>query len=288
MELIKKTIDGKKHYKMERYDNVSELATVTRNREVRDIWREKRAEMNFEKKHHFYNVSSYEEAYRYLGEGWEAPTSKMTAVIEKIAKQGTHCKTKTYNDIIGFQPNVPLAILNVPTSMINSKKISLKNKVIHIVYDAGISCGVDCEDAFKAGLNLFETVLNLEMSGYRVELDALDATCVGRVYSFLCVNIKKANQPMNIKKMMFPICNPAFPRVIGFDWMDKCEFTEYSDGRGYPYYVEIESGRVKRTELSSLLGDNAYYINYKDAFNGKEYLQNLIQQGVINNKGENK
>jgi len=282
MELIKKTINGRKHYNMERYDNVSELARTTRSRTVRKVWEYERSRMNFDKRSDFYNVSSYEEAYKYLEEGWEAPTSRMTTALEKVAKLGTLSKVKTFNDIVGFQPNVPLAISNVPVSMINSKKVAVKNKVIHIVYDTGLSWRVNCESAFRAGLNLFETVLNLEMQGYRVELDALDATCVGRAYSFLCVNIKKANQPMNIKKMMFPICNPAFPRVIGFDWMDKCEFTEWSPNRGYPYYIEVESGRTKRTDLSVLLGGNTYYINYKDACNGKEYLLKLIQQGTNN------
>lgn len=281
MELIKKTIDGRKHYNMERYDNVSELARTIRSRTVREVWEYERSRMNFDKRSDFYNVSSYEEAYKYLEEGWEAPTNRMTAALEKVAKLGTLSKVKTFNDIVGFQPNVPLAISNVPVSMINSKKVTVKNKVIHIVYDTGLSWRVNCENAFRAGLNLFETVLNLEMQGYRVELDALDATCVSKAYSFLCVNIKKANQPMNIKKMMFPICNPAFPRVIGFDWMDKCDFTEYSPNRGFPYYI-VESGRAKRTDLSVLLGDNAYYINYKDACKGKGYLQDLIKQGTNN------
>lgn len=275
METIKKTI-GKNHYKMERYTTVQELASVTRNRQVRSEW-ESSHNFNFEEKSNWYGASSFEEAYTLLNDGWQAPTEKMTKAIEKVAKQGTSARTVMYNDVVGFHPNVPLSILNVPTSMVNMKKVEHKNKVIHIVYDCGLSCRVNCDDAFKAGLNLFETVLNLEMSGYRVELDALQSFCVGKEYSLFCVNVKRANQPMNIKKMMFPICNPAFARVIGFDWQDKCEFTDFAYNRGYPYYAELDYGRAKKGDMSQLLNDNAYYITYSDASNGKEHLLDMIK-----------
>lgn len=274
-QIIKKI--GKNNYRIEEFESVLELTNANKTREVNEHW-ENRSMDKSDISKSWEGVSSYDEAYELLANGWEQETKKMANLVDKITKTGMKSKTSFVNNVHGFTPNVPLSIMNVPTSMIDVQRTQIKSKVINIIYDSGASCCESTESMLKAGLNMINTIINLELSGYRVNLKVMDCYCDSESIECCLVNIKNANQSFNLKKMMFPLAHSAWLRVIGFDWEDKSPITTYKGGRGCPYYVELRNRKVDRNDFKEIFGDTTFYINYKDASEGVENLEKIIKK----------
>lgn len=265
-KIIKKQI-GKNLYKIEEFESVIELVNANTKREVNKYWEHDHLNKDDIGKG-WYGVDSYDEAYNLLLNGWEEGTKKVATLVDKITKTGTRKKINFTNNVHGFIPNVPLSIMNVPNSMIDIQTTQVKSKVLNVVYDRGASCSVSTEEILEVGLNVVNTIVNLEMSGYRVNLKIMNTYCNGDSYDILIVNVKNANQSLNLKKMIFPLANPAWLRVIGFDWQDKSPITEYKCGRGRPYYVELNDEHANIDDWKKIFGDTTHYINYKMAKEG--------------------
>lgn len=274
MKQIIKNIDGRK-YNIEEFASVLELANANKTREVTKEW--ERCKLDKNDIGSWEGVSSYDEAYDLLANGWESETKKLASLVDKITKTGTRAKTSFVNNVHGFTPNVPLAIMNVPTSMIDVQRTQIKSKVINIIYDSSASSSESSESMLKAGLNMINTIINLEMSGYRVNLKVIDCYCDRTSIDCCLVNVKNANQSLNLKKMMFPIAHSAWLRVIGFDWEDKSPIVDFKGySRGHPYYVALRNGEAKKDDFKKIFGDTTFYLNYKDAIEGTENIEKIL------------
>ncbi len=167
-----------------------------------------------------------------LANGWSENVEKLTKKMNSV-KQLADGKRNTFrNDVVGYSPIVPLAIMGVPTSMISSTQKKIKSKIIDIYYDTTVSCGNSAKQILDNGMKLMETVVNLENSGYRVRLSAMQSYSVSDSSDILIVRVKNENQPLDIKRVMFPIMHPAMFRVIGFGWYERCPTAEYRNGYG--------------------------------------------------------
>lgn len=276
MKQIKKQIE-RNLYQIEEFDSVMELVKTNKTREVKECWKGRELKPSDVHKS-WYGVDSIDEAYDLLLNGWSEGTKQVATLVDKITKTGNRAKTNFVNNVYGFVPNVPLAIMNVPTSMIDIQKTQVKSKVINIIYDSGASSSVSTESMLEAGLNLINTIVNLELSGYRVNLKVMNCYCDSGSVDVSMVNVKNANQSLNLKKMMFPIAHSAWLRVIGFDWQDKCPFTEYKSSRGRPYYVQLDDEVVGEDDFKQIFGDTTFYLNYKDAIEGTEEIEKKLQK----------
>lgn len=280
MVVIKKDV-GKRKYEIEHFDSVVELARTNKKREVQSNWKgcslkDKRFDADWT------GIESIEKAYEYLEKGWQEGTDKINSEVNKFLKTIPKVKNVIENQVYGFIPNVPLSLLNVPNSMINMKRVQWKSKVISIVYDNGASYDVSSDEIINAGKNLISVILQLEMNGYRVELKVINSFCSDGYYDICLVDIKKANQTLNLKKMMFPFAHSAWLRVLGFDWQDKCVFNRFMSARGRPYYAEMENEELAKSDMKEVLGENTVYINYKMAKRGIDYLKSLFTENKKN------
>lgn len=280
MVVIKKDV-GKRKYEIEHFDSVVELARTNKKREVQSNWKgHSLKEDGFDKD--WVGVESVQQAYDFLEKGWQEGTDKINSEVNKFLKTVPKPKNVIENQVYGFIPNVPLSLLNVPNSMINMKRVQQKSKVISIVYDNGASCLVSSDEILNAGKNLISVILHLEMNGYRVELKVINSFCRDGYYDMCLVDIKKANQTLNLKKMMFPFAHSAWLRVLGFDWQDKCVFNRFMSARGRPYYAEVKDEEKAMNDMKEILGENTVYINYKMAKRGIDYLKSLFTENKKN------
>lgn len=216
-------------------------------RNVRDTWDS-----------YWNGCASYEKTMDLLKNGY---IDKVDAVKKeiKLNNSGTSKRITFSNSIVGYAPIVPLAILGVPNSMINSVMKPIKAKVIDIYYDMTCSCGTSSKQIIDCGIKVLKSLVNLEMQGYRLNLYAVQSYTDEQGTDFLKIKIKDARQPIDLKRMSFPTMHTAFFRVVGFDWYSKCEKATYRGGYGHQLEREFDKIELKNL-VSDVFGKNAIYI----------------------------
>lgn len=169
----------------------------------------------------FTGSESYEEAYDSMLKGDEKSYKKLSKIkteTDKYYVRESKNKLKTYNHVVGYTPNVPNAIMGLPNSMINSHREPKKNKVIDVFINRSRMAGTSTSQIEYEGALILSFIDSLERDGYRVALS------VGKVSwnrdsestNGFMVPIKRATEPLNIKKVAFYLIHPSFLRRIGF------------------------------------------------------------------------
>ena len=205
----------------------------------------------------FCGVDSYEQALQFLEEGYQPTVEKLKAGI-KANLQGNGKRISFHNDIVGYAPIVPLAILGVPNSMINSRMKPINAKVIDIYYNMTAGAGTKSEDIIKAGVKLLSAIIALEQQGYRFNLYAVQNYYKTGVCYMLKVKVKDAMQPIDLKRISFPLTHTGFFRVIGFDWYSKCPEAKHIGGYGYSLDYDFDNEKMQKT-AKEIFGDNAVW-----------------------------
>lgn len=251
-----KDVNGR-HYIIETFNSSNEMIKVNNSRkqnfgEARtsdcDSWR----------------GASWNEAINMLQYGWDKPVKQIKSNIKKLEKQGTMRKITFQNDVIGFAPNVPNAILGLPQSMINSHVSYKKAKVINVMIDPGASCGVSSDRIIEYGSKVIEKLYSLEKAGFRVRIEVLYSfngkewepnTCAMKYL------LKSENQPFDLKRMAFPMAHTAMFRRIAFDWYERLPEAKELDGYGTPLKNNDDRDDIKQVLCSD---KNTYLILHGD------------------------
>ena len=231
------------------------------NQVVEDINNRSITDSSFDRNH--YSSRSFvgatrDEAMTMLREGYQ-PTVDALKSKMKFSARGVSKRTQFYNDVAGFAPVVPNAILGLPQSMVNSKTKPIKTKVIDVYYEMTASCSTSSEDIIKAGKKMLSAIVELEAQGYRFNLYVIqDYYRDGEGCDMLCVRVKTASQPFDLKRMSFPMSHTAFFRGIGFDWYARFPIGKYRSGYGKSISYE-KSQEVIQEEIKKLFGKSAVY-----------------------------
>lgn len=261
---------------VEVYDSVMDVVRDCKERKIRrsrfNDMRNKSMSKGFE------GVENYDEALQIMNDGWAEEVKGLQATVNKV-KTMTQKRIAFRNEIQGFAPIVPLAILGVPNAMINTIMKPIKSKVISVYYNMGISWGNDAEVIVKNGRKVVEAIVNLENSGYRVNLYSLQSYSDEEGSDILAVKVKSANQPLDLKRICFPIMHAAMFRVIGFDWYSKFPKGTYRIGYGKPLSIALGDEKAQGL-VKELFGKEAVYlmateIQRKDA----EYITEMLKDG---------
>ena len=251
----KKTSDGYKFH-IERFDSAIEVAKTCQTREITD---DRFNDKQHEELRSWHGVSSYEEAITLMQNGHQ-PTVDMIKEKFKITASGTSKRFTFKNNIVGFAPVVPLALKGVPNSMINMTQKSIKNKVIDVYYDITCSGSVSSNTIIENGQKVLGAIMELETQGYRFNLYAVQGYCRNNSADMMIVKVKSDTQPLDIKRISFPLCHTAFFRVIGFDWYSRVPGGTYRSGYGTTLKSDVGEDRMKKIAIE-LFGKNALYIS---------------------------
>lgn len=265
-------------FNVEEYNSAMEVVDVIKKREITEWWRsEAITEATVANRKGFYGVKTLGEAYDLLKNGWTQEVERMNAALKQVQTVDLPKRVAFRNDVVGFAPVVPLAIMNVPNSMINNATKQIKSKVVKIFYSMGDSWCTSTETFLERGKKIMEAVIMLERSGYRCELYSAQfyTDRSNNMADVLVVKVKEANQPLDIKRVMFPFTHPAMFRVIGFSWEDRCPSAKYMSGRGSPFHTV---GKHKEM-FKEAFGDEYVYIDCKIADKGVEEIKEAITGG---------
>lgn len=263
---------------IERYESAAE---VVQNCRVRNMTSESFQNMQTMKLDKFHGVSSYDKALDLMQNGYQ-PTVEKLRESTKIRVTGNGKRIQFKNDIVGSAPVVPLALKGVPNSMINMTMKPIKCKVIDVYYDMTCKWNTESKDIIKAGQKVLAAILELESQGYRFNLYGVQTYADDNSVDMLVVKLKSSNQPLDLKRISFPLTHTGFFRVIGFDWYSKVPDGKYRPGYGRAInYMSSEKDRANF--MKQLFGENALYMNAVRAIeNDQEHIKE-----VFTNAGKN-
>lgn len=206
---------------------------------------------------------SYEEARNFLEKGWNEKIDLMKQSIKKL-HTGTSEKISFKNDIVGYAPIVPNAIIGLPHSMINNVRKPKRSKVINVQALMEFNANVDQEALIKWGAKLVNKIVNLENNGFRVKLEYITVfSSRSESGIYICrVPLKNENQPIDLKRLMFPLCHVAMLRIIMFDWYNRLPKAKKLTAYGSALYSQDD---VRRDFIINQIHDkDTYFIKYTD------------------------
>lgn len=204
-------------------------------------------------------VETYEEAIELLEKGYQPIVEKLKANIGENVR-GLSKRISFSNDVVGFAPVVPLAIMGVPTSMINTRIKPIKAKVIDLYVDITYTASDTSDEIIKSSSRILSVVLKLEQAGYRFNIFCVKSQSDERDCDMMIVKIKNAAQPVDLKRISFPVAHTAFSRVIGWDWYSRFPKGRYRCGYGRSLTLHAN---FKNEWAKKMFGDNAILIGAK-------------------------
>ena len=271
IKTVKSPLFGKLN--IEFYKSAQEMADDLETRQRTDS----RFEDTFRAGRKDFVGATKEETFRMLREGYQ-PT--VDALKGKIKVNASGKRFKSFNDVVGFQPIIPNAIMGLPNSMVNSSMTPIKTKVLDIYYNMTVACHVDSKDLIKAGQKMLGVILEMEAQGYRFNLYVCqDYYESSSGCDMVCVKIKSANQPFDLKRMSFPVSHTAFFRGIGFEWYSKFPLGTYRYGYGSSIAYNKPLDEIDK-EFKRLFGKGAMYFTattmVKKGDKADEYLKRVL------------
>lgn len=250
---------------------------------VNDLKKRKITDSSFDDKskssfNEWHGVKSYAEALELLAGGYQPTVDKLKTEIKPNAT-GTKKRITFHNDICGFTPIVPNALMGIPQSMINTRTKAIKCKVVDIYYNIGVSAMYDSDEIIKAGQLVLGTIMKLEQEGYKFNIYAMQAYNDSKSSDMCVVKVKSSNQPLDLKRISFPLTHTAFFRVIGFDWYSRFPLGKYRVGLGKPLNVVINKEDTESL-ICGIFGQNSIYMNAQDIIN-KNYNEEYVKEEVL-------
>lgn len=168
----------------------------------------------------FTHTANFEEAVDLMKNGWDDMAKRLTQTLKvKEQKSAMVNRRKQVNSVAGFHPVVPLYLAGVPTNMVSTKMVPMKQKILNITksvdYNAGTSTATIIEESVKA----MQIVKKFEAMGYRVNLNI----AVGSIEDkkmYAKVRIKSADEKLNVSKLAFPMVHPSMLRRLFFRFIE--------------------------------------------------------------------
>lgn len=170
----------------------------------------------------WYGTQTYQEAYDLAINGWKEGISKIKLdyknnfLLEKIKTDNIY---KPTYEVSGNYVDIGRYISGLPDNMVYIKN-KPSNKRVKIICKAGFNSGADKESYFKYGLRILSIIDYCEKQNIRVELLCRFCTEYGNCKSIIEVILKKYGDFVDINKLAFSLCNPAFQRRIEFSFCE--------------------------------------------------------------------
>lgn len=229
----------------------------------------------------FYNYRSGEELQDRIAHGVDSDVfTKTVKTITKTAGSGiTERKTTRRYDVAGGAVHVGRYLDGSPECMVSVRRESRRSPIVHIAVDVSVLCSVPKEEHMRIGCLIAEAVRGLEKSRYQVKLDIITSTVFrhGKKNepAILVHNVKKEGQPMNMRRMLFPLVDTAYFRGLGFAWIERLQCAESYDC-GLGGRLEYVYDEKERRELyDRAVGKDAVMLVYTDLLYTKKTADDL-------------
>lgn len=204
-------------------------------------------------------------------------TSSVRKVQTAVNKSATKEKTvrKTYNDVVGYMPNIPRYVMGLPDNMRAEKRVVHKSKIVNVYLDCTVPWRVGSKELEEACTRLVEEILGLEKCGYRVNLTAMFTSAMSGELAFVGVKIKGANEPLNLARVLFPFVRAQdFLRSLCFGWYER---TKVKHEGGYGVCVSYRYEH-KMALIEYLKRENGVLVLVEDYRRGGIHIAETIRK----------
>lgn len=149
---------------------------------------------------------------------------------------------------------------NDPLCFDRTKKVKKPNKVLKLLINMSVHCGIDVKDLENACKVVARNVVSLEKAGYRVRLTACacqNFTHAGTTHT-VAVDLKDEGHCINYRKLCFGMSAMMFRGAI-FSWIS-CE-PRCRDGLGMP----VSNEEIAGEQLAKVINPNGvWYASISD------------------------
>lgn len=188
----------------------------------------------------FSGTKSYAEADRLLREGDYENLNKLKAVnLQGTPKQNSEYKTQVRKSVCGSLPNVPLYLRGVPACMLDFRRTKVPGRTVNLIINIAFDYNVSVEDIVKTGAIIASAIKEIEGKGIRINLYALYSSAYLKDSIIGVVNLKRAESPLNMLNIAYPLINPSFLRRTAF------RFTETVPVKKLPSSIVRRYGDVR-------------------------------------------
>lgn len=249
---------------IERFDSINQMLSAINTRKENSVF----AGSHLTSKssdHSFTRTRSFDESMTLITNGWDEPLEEIKkGVANGFKSNATLSKSRPQTGIVGYAPCVPNAILGLPNSMIMTEKTPSKVKAVTILFSMSVTANYSQNDILKSGIVVLNIVNELELAGYRVKLDVeFFGSASGRDVCSARVNVKDWRQPLDLKKLAFPISHPSMFRRFGFRWVEtqpNLKNRDYRYGYGSSNWKSDYETALRDFKESGMLDNNEYLI----------------------------
>lgn len=247
----------------ENFNSIQEMLKVLNERENNKVMRNEFSSQKNDGPDGWYGTTSYEEAEELITNGYIEILDKIKAGIKFDATENS--KIIPENNVFGYIPNVPNAMMNLPKSMIYAKRIPRKINTVDLIYCPVDTIFTEAQEFIDNGIKVLNVINSLEKNNIRVSLKvALKCSECGNEVTLATVTLKNFKEKLNLQKICFPIAHPSMLRRFGFKWLETTpELTDYSWRSGY--------GRTTTN-----------YPETKEIIFGLNEIKNLNEEQIIN------
>ena len=241
----------------EHFKSISEMLSTIEARPNNEIMERKHESRNEGKD--FTGTESWEEALELFRNGYtEVLPQIKKGVAANMKRTEARPRRTIENNVVGYAPNVPNAIMGLPNSMILTRTVPQKTKTVSLVIDITENAGTRAKEFIENGIAVLGVVNTLELAGYRVNLKvAFYVAEKGRDRAFGTVSVKDYREHLDLQKLCFPLANPSMFRRFGFKWCETVPGLKERDWSfGYGSHLD-NLGFIKE----NFLADNEYFIN---------------------------
>jgi hypothetical protein len=275
----------------ENFKSIDEMIKVLDSRPKNQIMKNCNSSERPEREFTWYGTDSYTEAISLIKKGYTEILPDIKKQVREQSKNHSNLFTVNkripQNAVIGYVPNVPNAIRNLPNSMITINKIPQKKKVISIIYSIAGSCGESQEFFIKAGATLLTAIKSLEAQGISVELSVgfMGAKDLNESEAiFPTVKVKSYGQELDLQKLCFPLAHPSMFRRFGFKYLETCpDITK--NYFSFSYGTPIKDLSIIKENLKckndSVVVLNSYWIRANE-YDVKKIVEKLQNNKIIN------
>lgn len=129
------------------------------------------------------------------------------------------------------------------------------NRIIHLLFNCTSSAGVSQKEYRRKGSAIVALVSLLELSGFRVKITTVNSSSSGGISQDIFVTLKEADQPLNIGRLAFAICNIAYHRRLMFRIREQSPNRErfgihkWGGGYGLPSVPKDEKGNQIKGDI---------------------------------------
>lgn len=178
-------------------------------------------------------TKSFEEAVQLCRYGYHEDFDKLLR-LKDILERHLTVTTKNYrqfNDFVGFAPDVKAYLEGSPLSMFN--RVRPKRNKLSIYYNCANMGGVSVSQIFNRGAITLALVETLEKMRFNVDLNVFSMSEKQDEIHYAKFLLKKENERLNIKKLYFPMCHPAFFRRLIFRLREETFGVQQDWSQGY-------------------------------------------------------